>query len=96
MLPKQMPRNTSRLLALLVGLVLLTGQVHFYFCVDWMADSYSSHSCPLCGVAGSAILMRPPSIAVMPIVSEFDRPAIVFGIFYAVLRLTPTRAPPSA
>jgi len=91
-----MPGNTSRVrcLALLLGIVFLAAQ--FHFCADLTSDPYSSHVCPFCTVAGSAILMRPPSIAIMPIVSRLERPVVVFEISYAVPRATSPRAPPSA
>jgi hypothetical protein len=91
-----MPGKISRIrfLALLLGIVFLAAQ--FHFCADLTSDPYSLHICPFCTVAGSAILMRPPSIAIMPIVSRLERTAVVFDISYAVPRATSPRAPPSA
>jgi hypothetical protein len=91
-----MPGKISRIrfLALLLGIVFLAAQ--FHFCADLTSDPYSLHICPFCSVAGSAILMRPPSIAIMPIVSRLERTAVVFDVFYAVPCATSPRAPPSA
>jgi hypothetical protein len=91
-----MPGNIARirLLALLLGIVFLAAQ--FHFCADLTSDPYSLHVCPFCTVAGSAILMPPPSIAIMPIVSRLERPAVVFDVSYAIPRATSSRAPPSA
>ncbi len=90
-----MPSKHIRpLLALLLGIVFLTAQ--FHFCSDLTSDPYSSHVCPFCTATGSAILTGPPSIAIMPIVSRFERTAVTLEISYAVPPATSPRAPPSA
>jgi hypothetical protein len=90
-----MPSNLSRLriLALLLGIVFLAAQ--FHFCADLTSDPASSHICPFCTAAGSAMVEQSPSVAIVPIVNRLENPAVVFLISAAIPRATSPRAPPS-
>jgi hypothetical protein len=74
-------------------MVFLAAQ--FHFSADLTSDPYSFQVCPLCTVVSSALLVRPPGIAVMPVVM-LEHPAVVFAISYDVPCATSPRAPPSA
>jgi hypothetical protein len=90
-----MPGKTSHIasLALLLGIVFLVAQ--FHFCADLTSNPYSSHVCPFCSVAGSAIPTQPPSVAIVPVMNRLENPAVVFIISAAIPRATSPRAPPS-
>jgi hypothetical protein len=92
-----MPSNLSRLriLALLLGIVFLAAQ--FHFCADLTSDSASSsHMCPFCAAAGSAMVAQSPNVAIVPpVMNRLESPAVVFLISAAIPRATSPRAPPS-
>jgi hypothetical protein len=90
-----MPSNLSRLrvLALLLGIVFLAAQ--FHFCADLSSDPTSSHICPFCTAAGSAVVTPSPGVAIVPVMNRLENPAVVFLFSAAIPRATSPRAPPS-
>lgn len=94
-LSKHMPGKSSRfrLLALFLGIIFLAAQ--FHFCTDLTSDPTSSHLCPLCTAAGSAIVTASPSVAIVPVMDRLENLARVGNISVAPPRATSPRAPPS-
>jgi hypothetical protein len=80
-------------LALLLGVVFLTAQ--FHFCADLTSDPTSSHTCPFCTAAGSAMVAQSPSVVIVPVTNRLENRAVVFLISTAIPRATSPRAPPS-
>jgi hypothetical protein len=90
-----MPGKASRLriFALVLGIVFLAAQ--FHFCADLTSDPTTSHICPLCSVAGSAVVAQSPVVAIVPVMNRLEHPAVVFLFSAAIPRATSPRAPPS-
>jgi hypothetical protein len=80
-------------LALLLPVVFLTAQ--FHFCADLTSTPAASHICPFCTAAGSAMVVRSPSVVIVPVTNRLEDGAVVFLISAAIPRATSPRAPPS-
>lgn len=94
-LNKYMTCKQMRLgIVLLVALVFLAGQFHF-FCSEQSTDSSTTHVCQLCATAGSAILSAPPSLAIVAVAVRLETPPLVSDPIAFVARITSPRAPPS-
>jgi hypothetical protein len=82
-----------RVLALLLGLVFLAAQ--FHFCADLTSANSTSHFCPFCATAGSAIATALPTIGLAPANAQVDfvptRVLVSPGVWYSIS----PRAPPS-
>jgi hypothetical protein len=79
--------------ALFLGILFLAAQ--FHFCSDLASDPNSLHECPLCTVAGSAVLASAPAILVMPAVSRLELPSAALETSHAFYRAISPRAPPA-
>ena len=94
-LTKHMSFNASRLplVALFLAIIFLGAQ--FHFCADLTPEPASSHICPFCTVAGSALAAEPLSMVIAPETNwlEVLHGTSVFSA--AILRATSPRAPPS-
>src|SRR5256885_15720265 len=88
------PSQSIRFWALFLGLVFLAAQ--FHFCADLTSQPTSSHICPLCNAAGSAIAMNVPSVAVLPLSHRLGNFCLGSRASRDIPRGTSPRAPPSA
>jgi len=80
------------LLAALLASVLFGAQLHC--CLDLTSQSIDSHVCPICSVAGAAIVTSSPTMEMAPAINrleDFSAPAIVSLV---VPRDIAPRAPP--
>jgi hypothetical protein len=91
-MPSRMPRIT--VLALCFVIILIAAQ--FHFCADTTSQAASSHLCPLCAVAGLAIVTPLPGIALIPIADRLVSLPPAGGIASADSRPSSPRAPPLA
>src|ERR1700680_3998657 len=90
-MPGKAPR--LRIFALVLGIVFLAAQ--FHFCADLTSDPTTSHICPLCSVAGSAVLTPPSGITLAPVMDRLESALLVVGVSKSALRAKSPRAPPS-
>jgi hypothetical protein len=91
-----MPNNSQRirLLALLLSVAFLAAQ--FHFCADLTSGpSSSSHFCPLCSTASSAVAPQSPSIAIVPVTNRLVVPELILVVSSALPRAISPRAPPA-
>ena len=82
-----------RVLVLLLGIVFLAAQFHFY--ADLTATSSASHFCPTCFTVGSVVATQTPGIAIVPIMNRLEVAPLVVSGFSAVPRAISPRAPPA-
>jgi hypothetical protein len=82
----------ARLLALLLGVIFLGAQ--FHFCTDLSPAASATHMCPICSVAGSAVAMQSPSVAVIPISNRLEVVSLLLTISSPFPRAVSPRAPP--
>jgi hypothetical protein len=86
-------RHRLVLVALLLGLVFLAAQ--FHFCADLTVGRASSHFCPFCSTAGSAVTPQSPNITIVPVTNSLVILAVFSIIFTLLPRPISPRAPPS-
>jgi hypothetical protein len=82
-----------RLLALLLGFLLLAGQ--FHFCADMQAGPSGSHLCPVC-TSGSWVV--PTVVAIAPTdftVARLEISSFTKSVLSSIARGTSPRAPPA-
>ena len=79
-------------LAALLASLLLGAQLHC--CLDLNSQSIDSHYCPVCSVAGTAIVTTPPSVEMAPAVDWLQQAGIVIAVPLVVPRSIAPRAPP--
>jgi hypothetical protein len=79
--------------ALFIGIVFLA--VQFHFCADLTSGPSTSHICPICNAAGSALVTSIPGIAIIPVSNRLENLASPSQIFSDIPRGTSPRAPPS-
>ena len=93
---KYMRLRMSRLslLALCLGIILIAAQ--FHFCVDANSQATSSHLCPLCAVAGLAIVTPLPGITLIALTDRLSNLAPAGSMASADSRPSSPRAPPLA
>jgi hypothetical protein len=86
-------RHRLGLIALFLGVIFLAAQ--FHFCADLTVGPASSHFCPFCSTAGSAVTPHSPGIAMVPVTNG----SVILVVFLAISALLPRpispRAPPS-
>lgn len=82
-----------RILALLLAVIFLGAQ--FHYCADLSSAPSSSHICPLCSTAGSAVTPAAPSIAITPVTDRLEMVVVVSSVFVEIPRAVSPRAPPS-
>jgi hypothetical protein len=89
-----MHRDGSRLriLALLLAVIFLGAQ--FHFCADLTSGPTSSHICPVCSAAGSAVTTESPSAAIVAVTNRLEGFALVSSISSDTSRAISPRAPP--
>jgi hypothetical protein len=86
-------RHRVRLVALLLGVIFLGAQ--FHFCTDLSASASATHFCPVCSVAGSAVAMQSPSVAIIPAANRLEVVSLVLVVSSAFPRAVSPRAPPA-
>jgi hypothetical protein len=91
-----MPSKTKRayFLALLLGIVFLGAQLHC--CVDLNSGPVSSHACPICSTAGSAIATPSLILAMVPAVNRLEVLGVTTEVPVVDLRNVSPRAPPAS
>jgi hypothetical protein len=94
-LTKHMHPVGSRLrsLALLLAVVFLAAQ--FHFCADLISGPTSSHVCPVCNAAGSAVATESPRATMNPITNRLESVALVSSVSCGISLAISPRAPPS-
>lgn len=93
---KYMPARMSRIAVLALCFVIILIAAQFHVCVDTNSQATSSHLCPLCAVAGLAIVTPLPGIALFPIADRLTNLSPTGGIASADSRPSSPRAPPLA
>jgi hypothetical protein len=93
---KYMPSWMSRIPILALCLVIILLAAQFHFCVDMNSQAASSHLCPLCAVAGLAVVTPMPSIALISLADRLTNVSAAGGMASANSRPTSPRAPPLA
>jgi len=86
-------RSRFRILALLLAVVFLAAQ--FHFCADFISGPTSSHVCPVCNAAGTAVAAESPSATIVPVTDRLESFAVVSRISSGISRAISPRAPPS-
>ncbi len=92
---KHMPARGVRLAILALSLVVVLLAAQFHFCADGPSVTANSHLCPLCTVAGSAIVTPPPSIALVTVARQLALPPRLNSASSTNPRPSSPRAPPS-
>ena len=87
------PGSKLRWLALLLAVVFLGAQ--FHFCADLISGPTTSHVCPVCNAAGTAVAAESPSAAMIPVSHRLESFALVSSISFDSSRAISPRAPPS-
>src|SRR5467141_3332816 len=82
-----------RILALLLGVIFLGAQFHFF--THLTATPSASHLCPVCSTAGSVVAAESPNTAIVPITNRLEVVPLVASVSSAVPRSTSPRAPPA-
>jgi hypothetical protein len=83
-----------RTLALLLAIIFLGAQ--FHFCADLTTGpAASSHFCPVCSAASSAVVAHSFSIAPLPIANRLETRCFRLGILTHIPLAISPRAPPS-
>ena len=82
------------LLAALLASLLLGAQLHC--CVDLNSQSPDSHVCPICSVAGTAIVTAAPTMEMAPAVNRLEESGVAVAIPFVVPRSIAPRAPPTS
>jgi hypothetical protein len=91
---KYMPSRVSRIPVLALCLVIILLAAQFHFCADTNSQATSSHLCPLCAVAGLAIVTTLPGIALIPVADRLTNVSVSDGTASADSRPASPRAPP--
>ena len=82
-----------RLSALLLGVIFLGAQ--FHYCADLSTSASATHFCPVCSVAGSAVAMQSPSVAIIPVANRLEIIPLLVTVSSAFSRAVSPRAPPA-
>jgi len=82
-----------RILALVLALIFLGAQ--FHFCADLISGPTSTHVCPVCNAAGTAVAAESPSAAMVLVSNRLESFALVSGISFDTSCAISPRAPPS-
>ena len=82
-----------RILALLLAVIFLGAQ--FHFCADLSPAPSSSHICPLCSTAGSAVTPAAPSIAIAPMTDRLEVVVVLSSVSVEIPHAVSPRAPPT-
>jgi hypothetical protein len=83
-----------RILALLLAIIFVGAQ--FHFCADLTAGPASSHVCPVCSAANSAVLAHTVSIAPLPVANRLEMRGFRLVVFIHIPRAISPRAPPAS
>jgi len=81
------------LAALLAG-ILFGAQLHC--CVDLNSQALDSHLCPICSVAGSAIVATAPHVEMVPAINRLEEFCVSTAVPLVVPRSIAPRAPPAS
>ena len=92
---KHMRFDSSRLriLALLLAVVFLAAQ--FHFCADLISGPTSSHVCPVCNAAGTAVAAESPSATIVPVTNRLESSATIYLVSFGISQAISPRAPPA-
>lgn len=82
------------LLAALLASLLFGAQLHC--CVDLNSQSPDSHVCPICSVAGIAIVSAAPAMEMAPAVNRLEVSGVIVVIPFVVPQSIAPRAPPAS
>jgi hypothetical protein len=89
-----MSGNRFRLFFIMaIAILFIAGQ--FHLCADTSSGGFTSHVCPYCATAGSAVFTSTLSMAMIPVLGKLEVAAVAFEISADVPRTTAPRAPPS-
>lgn len=93
---KYMPVRVSRLsiLALCLVIILVAAQLHF--CADTNSPASSTHLCPLCAVAGLALVTPLPALPLFSIADRLTHFSPAGGVASTKSQPAFPRAPPLA
>jgi hypothetical protein len=89
----QQDARRIRILALLLALIFLGAQ--FHFCADLTSAPASSHFCPVCSAASSAVVAHSLSIAPLPVANRLETRGLALVVSTHIPRSISPRAPPS-
>ena len=78
--------------AILLGIIFLAAQMHC--CVDINSGVMSSHICPICSAAGSAVATPAVTMTMVPAVNRLEVVGIATAVPVVELRNVSSRAPP--
>lgn len=89
-----MPNRPTRayVLAILLGIIFLAAQMHC--CVDMNSGVMSSHICPICSAAGSAVATPTVMMATLHATSRLEDTGTVRTVPIIEMRNVSPRAPP--
>ena len=93
---KYMPSRMFRIPVLALCLVIILIAAQFHFCADTNSQATNSHLCPLCAIAGLAIVTPLPGIALIALADRLTNVSPSGGIPFANSRPASPRAPPLA
>ena len=79
-------------LAALLASVLFGAQLHC--CLDLSSQTIDSHVCPVCSVAGSAVLTASLAVELAPAINRLENFTVVAAVPLVVPRSIAPRAPP--
>ena len=88
------PAKLAFVLAALLASVLFGAQLHC--CLDLNSQTLDSHLCPICSVAGSAIVTAAPHVEMAPAVNRLEEFRVSTVVPPVVPRDIAPRAPPAA
>jgi hypothetical protein len=87
-------RQVSLFILLLLGAAFLALQ--FHYCCDLTSSPSAAHICPVCSVAGSAIITPSPDVAIVPVANPLEVSIVVASPFMVLPHATSPRAPPAS
>jgi len=88
---RDLPR--IRILAVFLAIIFLGAQLHF--CADLSAGPASSHMCPVCSAANSAVTTPTLLIAIVSISDRWESRGYSLAVSTHIPRAISPRAPPS-
>jgi hypothetical protein len=82
-----------RIWGVLLAVVFLGAQ--FHYCADLSAGPSSSHICPLCSAAGSALTPNAPSITMVSVTDRLEAVKVLAIVSVEIIHAVSPRAPPA-
>jgi hypothetical protein len=90
-----MYQRTPRIAMLAVLLLVGFLGAQFHFCTDLSAAPASSHFCPVCSAASSAVVVHSLSIAPLPTANRLEMRGFRLVVSIHIPRSISPRAPPT-